>query len=61
MNAINSTFPLDLLSEVNKRTLISSTIVGRMEQLIINAFSNQGISISRVSHDASLSSLDGSF
>lgn len=45
----NHSFPLNLLSEGSKRTLISSTIVGRMEQLIINAFSNKDIKISDVS------------
>lgn len=49
MNAINSSFPLDLLSEGSKRILISPTIVGRKEQLIINAFSNKNVTISEVS------------
>lgn len=48
MNAINSTFPLDLLSDGNKRTPISSTVVSKMELLIINAFRDKGITISEV-------------
>ena len=50
MNAINSTFPLDLLSEGSKRTPISCNVIGRMEQLIINAFSNNDAKISEVSY-----------
>lgn len=58
MSAINSTFPLGLLPEGSKQTPVSNTVAGRMERLIINTFSNKGITISEAQYDLSLSSRD---